>query len=184
MRATREHVRTVVIASVCLLVGLTAPAAASQLRATFADNSDKVDGFHAVGAGATIAHGLGMLVAPCPTTGRLPNNIIGTAPNAKKFGGRTPAQLRFLPVSIPSGTLSDGATESFGAAELPATGGSWAYSFLLPPDHPKAAPITLQLIYSVEGAGACAWHAQTIGSVGSAGVHGSPSPSTASSTRV
>lgn len=57
-------------------------------RAAFdAHNADKVDGKHAVGASTSVAKRKGKLVATSPRTGRLPSNIIATAPNAKRLDG-------------------------------------------------------------------------------------------------
>jgi hypothetical protein len=50
-------------------------------------NSDKVDGKHAVGAGATLAGRAGKLVAT-NAEGRLPNNIIAKAPDANLLDGQ------------------------------------------------------------------------------------------------
>lgn len=51
-------------------------------------NSDKVDGKHAVGPGASQKARRGKLVATSPKTGRLPNNIIAQAPDAERLDGR------------------------------------------------------------------------------------------------
>jgi len=148
MRATREHIRTIVIGGICLLVGLAAPATANQLRTTFADNADKVDGFHAVGSGATTTQRKGKLVATNATTGRLPDNIIATAPNAAKLGGFTPAQLHGLPLTVAGATLVNGsATTAGGGAALPATGNPGIlWTFTVPPDYKAGSKITLDLV--------------------------------------
>ena len=168
MPLTRENLKLSLVAAGCLLIGLTAPATASQLRATFADNADKVDGFHAVGSGASITQRKGKLVATNATTGRLPDNIIATAPNAAKFGGFTPAQLRFLDLPVTAGVVANDATLGPGDVRFPSTGGFWALGFRVPPDHPTATPITLELDFSVEFS-ACAWHVETIGALSTIG---------------
>jgi hypothetical protein len=53
-----------------------------------ANNAHKVDGKHAVGFSASIDARKGKLVATSTSTGRLPNNIIGKAPNADKLDGQ------------------------------------------------------------------------------------------------
>ena len=50
-------------------------------------NADKVDGKHAVAAGASSSSRRGKLVATDGKTGRLPNNIIAKAPDADKLDG-------------------------------------------------------------------------------------------------
>jgi hypothetical protein len=49
-------------------------------------NSDKVDGWHAVGAGATVSARSNKLVAT-NGSGRLPNNILAKAPDANRLDG-------------------------------------------------------------------------------------------------
>lgn len=80
---------TVLVAMVTAAITAGAPAIAHGVHAAFAHNADKVDGKHAVGSGATTASRKGKLVATSPATGRLPNNIIATAPNAAKLQGKT-----------------------------------------------------------------------------------------------
>jgi len=75
---SRENTKLTIVAAVCLTAALVAPATAAVYDAV---NADKVDGKHAVSAGATVANRKGKLVATDPLTG-LPNNIIDTAPNA------------------------------------------------------------------------------------------------------
>jgi len=55
-------------------------------------NADKVDGKHAVGAGASSTARAGKLVAT-DRNGKLPNNIIAKAPDSARIGGRTLASL-------------------------------------------------------------------------------------------
>lgn len=64
-------------------------------------NADKVDGRHAVAAATTPASRAGKLVAT-NSSGRQPNDIIATAPNAAKLGGFLPAAyLLKSPGSVP-----------------------------------------------------------------------------------
>jgi hypothetical protein len=56
-------------------------------------NSDKVDGFHAVGAGATMQGRTGKLVAT-NGSGVLPNNIIAKAPDAGRLDGADSAAFQ------------------------------------------------------------------------------------------
>jgi hypothetical protein len=155
MRWTPEHVRTFVIGGACLLIGLTAPAGASQLRATFADNADKVDGFHAVGAGASVTQRKGKLVATSRTTGRLPDNIIAKAPNAARLGGFTHTQLRSFPLLVQGGRLINGASvDSGGAVHLPG-GGQAVWSFIVPPDYHAGDRIQVDAVFETVGSGSC-----------------------------
>src|SRR5688500_18549940 len=65
------------------LVVAGAPLDAAVFDAT---NADKVDGKHAVGAGATFVQRAGKLVAT-DSAGRLPGNIIAKAPDADSLDG-------------------------------------------------------------------------------------------------
>ena len=86
MRAfLRKHLSTIVVGMIAGAIGSGGPAIAATV-ADFARNADKVDGRHAVGAGATLENRKGKLVAT-NSAGRLPNNIIGKAPNADKLDG-------------------------------------------------------------------------------------------------
>lgn len=86
-RFLSRHVTTMVVAMVTAAVTAGGPALAHGVRhALFAHNADKVDGKHAVNAGASLASRAGKLVAT-GRTGRLPNNIITKAPDADKLDG-------------------------------------------------------------------------------------------------
>lgn len=64
MRWLKRDLRTVVVAVVAATVTAGAPALAHGVQhALFAHNADKVDGKHAVGAGATLSAAAGKLVA-------------------------------------------------------------------------------------------------------------------------
>jgi hypothetical protein len=115
----RDNIKLVVIATVCLLIGLSAPAVGHGVRhALFAHNADKVDGKHAVGSGASIANRSGKLVATDPNSGLLPNNIIATAPDADRVDGFHADQLARAARMIPNAalTLSPTAEQTFGPA--------------------------------------------------------------------
>ena len=79
-----RYARTIAFAVACLSIGAVSPSVAAGV---FADNSDKVDGKHAVGAGASVANRAGKLVAT-NSNGRLPNNIIVRALDSGKLGGQ------------------------------------------------------------------------------------------------
>jgi hypothetical protein len=159
---TRENVKLLAVATACLVAGSVVPAAA-----VIVANADKVDGFHAVGSGATIDARKGKLVATSSSTGRLPNNIIKKAPDAAKLGGVNAADLRYLDIPVTAGQYAL-AFEGLGDVRFPATGGSWAIGFRVPPDHPGTEPITLELDYSVDFTN-CAWRVQTVGAVSTVG---------------
>ena len=81
----RRHSETIVVAAAVAAVVAGGPPLAA---AVFdADNAHKVDGKHAVGAGASIDSRKGKLVATKATTGLLPNNIISKAPDADSLDG-------------------------------------------------------------------------------------------------
>lgn len=82
IKALRQDLRTALVAAITASV-VAAPAATAAVIAT---NSDKVDGKHAVGAGASKQTRAGKLVAT-DSTGVLPNNIIDKAPDANKLDG-------------------------------------------------------------------------------------------------
>lgn len=84
LQALRRHLPIVLTAVVTATVFAAGPTVA---RAAFdAVNSDKVDGKHAVGSGASIEQRKKKLVATS-RRGRLPNNIIAKAPDADKVDG-------------------------------------------------------------------------------------------------
>jgi hypothetical protein len=83
----RENIKLATVAAICLGAGLAAPAVASTV-ADFAKNAGKVDGKSAVSSTASVAKRKGKLVATSSTTGRLPDNIIGKAPDANLLDGK------------------------------------------------------------------------------------------------
>jgi hypothetical protein len=90
----RKHLSTVIVALVAASIGAGAPAIAHGVEhALFAHNADRVDGKHAIGAGASVDQRKGKLVATSPTTGRLPNSIIGKAMDAERLDGLDSADL-------------------------------------------------------------------------------------------
>ena len=114
-----------------------------------------MDGFHAVGSGATTTQRKGKLVATIATTGRLPDNIIATAPNAAKFGGFTPAQLRSFPLSVQGAKLVNGASvDAAGALYIP-SGRQAVWSFIVPPDYHAGDRIQLDGVFESLGSGSC-----------------------------
>jgi hypothetical protein len=86
LKRLRSHLPLVATA---LIVGVVASGGPVAARAAYdAMNAHKVDGFHAVGFGASTSSRSGKLVAT-NRTGRLPNNIIRMAPNTQKFNNLT-----------------------------------------------------------------------------------------------
>lgn len=134
---SRENVKLLAVATVCILVSVAGPVTA---RAAYdAMNAHKVDGKHAVGAGASVTQRKGKLVATSGTTGRLPNNIIAVAPDAAKLGGKAPAAYRFISLDPFSWNLRNGASvgTGFGAnagVVLPDAGNPTVdFGFTIPP---------------------------------------------------
>lgn len=160
---SRENIKLLAIVVVLVVAGSALPAAA------IIANADKVDGFHAVGSGATVKARKGKLVATSKATGRLPNNIIGTAPDSARLGGRTAAELRTISIPVSGGHISGDATLSLGSVLMPNTPGSWATSLVIPPEHATSTPITLDLIYGEDSPDTCAWQADTLGAVSTVG---------------
>jgi hypothetical protein len=89
-RFLKDNAKLIVVAVVCLSFGFATPALAARTVA-FAANSHKVDGKHAVSAGASVSARKGKLVATSRRSGRLPSNIIAKAPDSALLGGRPAA---------------------------------------------------------------------------------------------
>ena len=87
----RRHLSVALTAAVVCTIFTAGPSLA---RAAFdANNADKVDGKHAVGADASISFRAGKLVAT-GARGQLPSDIIGVAQDAARLGGRPPGSYR------------------------------------------------------------------------------------------
>jgi hypothetical protein len=114
----RRHLTTILVAMVTATVTAAGPAMAHGVEhALFAHDSDKVDGRHAVGAGATAAQRAGKLVAT-DANGKLPNSIIAKAPNANLLDGIDSLNL------LPGGILPRGTTIRGHYANMGTTDGS------------------------------------------------------------
>jgi hypothetical protein len=109
-RIVGRDARLVVIAAVTasLTTGLVmaAPAVGGAVAA-IVRNSHMVDGRHAVGAGASVKARKGKLVATSPKTGKLPSNIIATAPNARRLGGKGAATYARKAALRSPGTINE-----------------------------------------------------------------------------
>lgn len=116
---TPENAKLAAVATACLVVGTLSPSVAATAHRALVPNADKVDGFHAVGAGTHVADRRGRLVATNRSTGRLPNNIIAKAPDAALLDGQTPADLRTEWISFDASGNVYGASP--GAAGVTAT---------------------------------------------------------------
>lgn len=152
---SRENIKIVAVAAGCLVIGLSLPAAAGQARAIYANNSDKVDGKHAVGSGASTTQRKGKLVATNPQTSRLPDNIIKKAPDASRLGGYTHAQLRTIPVLVQGGGLQGGAEVTAAGEVFLPIGGAATYSFVLPPDYKAGGTLSADLMIQHGNGGPC-----------------------------
>src|ERR671922_2693488 len=106
MTLMRGHWQAILVATITALVVSGAPAVGSAM-VEFARNSGKVDGFNAVRAGARRAARKGVLVATSPKSGRLPNNIIATAPNASKLDGKDSTRFATKAALSARGTIND-----------------------------------------------------------------------------
>lgn len=84
----RAHAPVLITAAV--VSALTAGGPAIATAAYDAMNAHKVDGKHAVGAGASVNDRAGKLVAT-DRSGHLPNNIVKRAPDSARLGGREPS---------------------------------------------------------------------------------------------
>jgi hypothetical protein len=84
----RRNIQTVAVAMVTAMITASAPAIAHGVQhAVFAHNSDKVDGKHAVGSGASVDQRKNKLVATNKDTGQLPNDIIAKALDSDLLDG-------------------------------------------------------------------------------------------------
>ena len=101
--AVRRHVGYIVAGIIGSL--LTAGGPSALAAAYDAMNADKVDGKHAVSAGATPSQRAGKLVAT-GSSGRLPNSIIAKAPDADRLDGLSSAS--FGRNVLPSGAVMSG----------------------------------------------------------------------------
>ena len=130
MSRIRTDMRTVVIALAAGLLGANAPAIAHGVQhAVFAHDSDKVDGIHAVGAGATTAQRKGKLVATSKTTGKFPAAAIPKVGDSDELDGMdstdfAPNAHSHAGVDIVSGTVDEAFIDADIArdGELPTAG--------------------------------------------------------------
>lgn len=165
-RFFRENAKLIVVAAVAIMLGLTAPAIGHGVHAQFAHNADKVDGKHAVGAGTSVANRQGKLVAT-DSDGRLPNNIIKTAPNSARLGGFTHAQMASMPLLVQGAGVTGNATRTSEGVTLSGTGtGEMRFGFIVPPGHKEGTGLRADIVYMEHSSGACSWHVSTSGLVG------------------
>lgn len=166
---TPRNLSTTAIATVAGLVGgMVASFGPGLAQAAYdAVNSDKVDGLHAVGAGASVTNRKGKLVATNGSTGRLPNNIIAKAPDSARLGGKTAAQTRAISIPIQAAAVSGSASKGSDAVSLPPTGTSgFTVGMTLPPDFTAGSPLKMDLIVEDNDAGACAFYVFGDGAAG------------------
>jgi hypothetical protein len=105
VQTLRRHLPIIITAVLTATVFSAAPTVA---RAAYdAVNSDKVDGKHAVGAGASAASRAGKLVAT-NSSGRLPNNIIDKAPDSNALDGRDSTEFLLATDPASDSDLLDG----------------------------------------------------------------------------
>lgn len=114
LKTLSRDARVAVISSICAAV-IAAPSGAMAVKVA---NADKVDGKHAVGAGASVTKRAGKLVAT-NSEGRLPDNIIAQAPDSALFDGQTPGEALTQWMSVGSDGTVLGA--SVGASDVTVT---------------------------------------------------------------
>jgi hypothetical protein len=164
-RRLNRQISVFLAALLGVIVGSVGPGVA---RAAYdAVNADKVDGKHAVGAGASISYRKGKLVATSPTTGLLPNNIIAKASDSAKLNGYAHSSMRFLSLATQAAYVSDGATKGTDGVGLPAAGAStFNIGFLVPPDHKAGDPLLMDVLFSESSDVACGMYFFTGGTNG------------------
>lgn len=147
MPSITAHWRTVVIA----VVIVTATAGGAGAKAVYdAHNADKVDGLHAVGAGATLKKKAGKLVA-ADHSGRLPDST--------RLGGYTHRQMATMSIPAQAAYVSQGATMSSRGPVLYATnGGEMTVGFVIPPDHKAGSRLKVRVVYEEDSDAACSWY--------------------------
>jgi hypothetical protein len=129
-----------------------------------AKNAHKVDGKHAVGSGASVQQRKGKLVATNPKTGRLPDNIIASAPDADRLGGYTHRAMSAM-IIPPQGVGVSGSASSTdqGVSLSSTTAGGLRFGIVVPPDHVTSAPLQVDVVYREDSPGACSWSVSTSG---------------------
>lgn len=139
---TKENL-TLSLAAAALVVSVAGTGGPALARAVV--NADKVDGLSAVKANASKAQRKGKLVATSPTTGRLPDAVIGKAADSARLGGVPAAQLRSVPLSATGADVAGGAaTTGGGAVELPDAGSPvMTLALVLPADYRTGTPIAV-----------------------------------------
>jgi len=109
LQTLRRHAPIVITAVVTATVFAAGPTVA---QAAFdAVNSDKVDGKHAVGAGASITSRAGKLVAT-NGSGRLPNNILAKAPDSESLDGKDSTEFLGFADTASDSDMLDGQDSS------------------------------------------------------------------------
>lgn len=122
-----------VLSTAALVIALAGTGGPVLARAFDANNADRVDGKHAVGAAAPVAKRKGKLVA-AGKNGYLPNNAIKRAQNADKVDGIDSPEL-VLPSVVPSGRTVYG---RYGVSGVGDGTGAWGGSVSFPVPLPSA----------------------------------------------
>ena len=168
LRHISRHLAVFLAALLGVIVGSVGPGIAQ--AAYDAVNADKVDGKHAVGAGASITNRKGKLVATSPLTGKLPNNIIDKALNAAALNGYSHTALRSMSIPAQAAHPEGGSTMLAPGVYMPAGGNPSLYiSFTVPPDHQNGAPLYLDTVFYEDSADACGVNYATSGVTGPSG---------------
>jgi len=144
---TRENLKLVAVAAVCLTVGLAGPSVAGAVQQGL--NADQVDGKHAVGAKAPVAKRKNKLVAT-NKAGYLPDNIV-----------RGQAGLRR--VAVPAYAIDGTSVDLFGVNLPDAASHTAIFSFTLPPSYRRGTPVSLDVTYVKNGGATCKASLGTLG---------------------
>lgn len=137
---------------------LAAAAGGPAIARAIAPNADKVDGIDAVKSTATVKARKGKLVATSAKTGRLPNNIIATAPNSARLGGFTARQSRHVQLMPGAADLVNGAVLTGGGAiGFPGdeTSSKALWVAMLPPDYKAGSMVSVDLVLARAPGSAC-----------------------------
>lgn len=115
-----------------------------------AQNAHKVDGKHAVPAGAPAKKLKGALVATDKKTGKLPDSVVAAAP-----------VLAIPPQG--AGVGGNATRDMYGVTLMPSGGGELRFGFVVPPGHQPKRPLEVDVVYREDSPGACSWWVYTSG---------------------
>ena len=134
MTTQRNYSKAALVLAIGAFLISAGNAGAPALAKAMAGNSDTVDGFDAVKSSTSVKQRKGKLVATSSKNGRLPNNIIKVAPNAKKLGGHRSSYYLAKAAAAAQYETAAHAFSTFQTKEDAAASQNQAYWLTLKPD--------------------------------------------------